>query len=115
MATLGTTTFDDCPAGAGAHAGAETVLALAAAYVWLIGAFHERNPDRGVERTATGYEVPREVVKGDLGRKRLGEGPFGAMTSPKREKFSLAAKERIGSIRRIATQIRSLESLFNPL
>lgn len=42
MATLGTTTLDYGATGARAHPGAETVLALAATNIGLIGAFHNK-------------------------------------------------------------------------
>lgn len=49
MATLGTASLEDGPTGARAHAGTEAVLALTAAYIWLIGAFHNKeSPGRGV-------------------------------------------------------------------
>lgn len=40
MAALVATALDDSLAGAGPHSGAKTVLALAAANIGLIGAFH---------------------------------------------------------------------------
>ncbi len=49
MAALGTASLDDSPTGAGLHAVTETVLALTAAYIRLISAFHKKgNPNRGV-------------------------------------------------------------------
>ena len=52
MAALDATALDDGPSGAGAHPGAEAVLALTAAYIGLIGAFHERKSRSGSSRSA---------------------------------------------------------------
>lgn len=42
MTTLRASPLDDGPPGPRAHAGAEAVLALTAAYIRLIGAFHSK-------------------------------------------------------------------------
>ena len=48
MATLDTAALDDGSPAAGAHAGTKAVLALTAAYVGLVCAFHSKgSPGRG--------------------------------------------------------------------
>ncbi len=47
MTALGATALDNGPSGAGSHPGAEAVLALTAAYIGLISAFHNRGSRSG--------------------------------------------------------------------
>ena len=47
MTTLETAAFDDGAAGPRPHPGAEAVLALAAANIGLIGAFHQKEVQIG--------------------------------------------------------------------
>jgi hypothetical protein len=63
MTTLDTAALDDGASGAGSHSGPEAMLALAASYVWLIGAFHNRESRSGEFAVGIGYEVSRDIVK----------------------------------------------------
>jgi len=64
MAALDAASLDDSASGASSHAGAEAVLALAAAYIGLISAFHNRKSRSGEFAAGIGYEHPGEIVKG---------------------------------------------------
>ena len=57
MTTLDPTTLDDGSSGARSHPGTKPVLALTAANIWLIGAFHNKEVQIGDVRRALGYEA----------------------------------------------------------
>lgn len=65
MAALDTTALDDGSTAACPHPGAEAVLALTAAYIGLVGAFHNKEVQVGGSRSALGYEPRGDIVKGE--------------------------------------------------
>ena len=94
MAALEAATLDDRLAGTGSHSRAETVLALAASNIRLIGAFHQKEVQVGGLAVALGYEAVAVASKRPRQRRavvRLLRRPPGPSD---REKLIIPAKER---------------------
>ena len=98
MTALGAAALDDGATAPGAHAGTKPVLALTAAYIWLIGAFHRKRIQiRGVGERRQVTKYCKSLSKRSATKPGL-EPPGNGVGRPKREKFVLAAKERLGPI-----------------
>lgn len=95
MTTLESTTLDYGSAGAGSHPGAETVLALAAANVWLISAFHKKRSRSGMCGGARLRTQARLCQRGESSFIPLQWLPRPRATPLNREKFAFPAKQRV--------------------
>jgi len=94
MTALGAAALDNGTPALGAHPGTKPVLALAATYIWLIGAFHKKIQIRGVGERRQVMKHHKTLSKRSA-PKRCQDQAIRHPRWLKREKFDLAAKERL--------------------